>query len=181
MSALNSAALYLELGKIVSVQGIKGEVRVEPWSDTPDFLLQFKTIYMQSTIMDGEKTPIKVEKSRVQKNVVILKLEGFNSIEEANTLRGRIIYMDKSSVKLPKGSYFIQDLIGMRVIDAADHSIEYGILTEVSPTGANDVYHIKNGNRVTLIPAIPQVIEKTDVENKIMEITPLKGLFDDED
>lgn len=166
---------FLEVGRIVSVQGLKGEVRVEPWCDNPDFILQFETLYF-----DKGSSHIVVEKSRVQKNVAILKLEGYDDIDQANTLRGKILYMDKSDVTLPKGSYFIQDLVGLKVIDANDSSISYGVLSEVSKTGANDVYHIKKDDKEYLIPAIPQVVIKTDIENGIMEITPLEGLFDDE-
>lgn len=167
---------FLEIGKIVSVSGLRGELRVEPWCDSPDFMLQFKKLFFN----DGE-LELKVEKSRVQKSVVILKLLGYDDIDSANTLRGKVLYINRNDVKLEKGTYFIRDLIGLTVIDSADPSIIYGVLSEVSKTGANDVYHIKNGDREYLIPAIPQVIEKTDIENKIMIITPLKGLFDDED
>ena len=85
---------------------------------------------------------------------------------------------DGEDLPLEEGSYFIQDLIGLRVVDADDSSTEYGILKEVSPTGANDVYHIVREGKTVLIPAIRQVIVETDPDQGIMRIRPLEGLFD---
>lgn len=168
---------YIEAGKIVTVQGIKGEVRVNPWCDGPEFLLKFKTFYFD----DKGVNPIEVEKSRVQKNIAVLKFKGIDDIDEANKFRGKMLYINKSDVKLPKGTYFIQDLEGLTVIDCDDESNVYGELVEVSQTGANDVYHIKSGEKEHLIPAIKQVVIETDIDAGIMKIRPIKGMFDDED
>lgn len=165
---------YLEIGRIVSTSGIKGEVRVQPWSDFPDFLLGFPTLYF-----DGGKTPVTVERGRTQKNIAILKLAGVNDIDAANLLRGKVLWCDRKDVQLDDRTYFIQDLIGMTVVDADDPQLVYGTLAEVSPTGANDVYHIEKDGRTVLIPAIRQVVVETDVEAGIMRIRPLEGLFDD--
>lgn len=167
---------FLEIGKIVSTQGIKGEVRVEPWCDSPDFLTGFKTLYF-----DKGAVPCKIEGARVQKNVGVLKLAGVSTVEEANALRGKVLYIKRADVRLPKGSYFVQDLVGLTVVDAADSSVVYGTLTEVSVTGANDVYHIEKDGKTWLIPAIPIVITETLIDEGIMKITPLEGLFDDAD
>lgn len=166
---------FIEAGKIVTVQGIKGEMRINPWCDSPDFLLGFKTLYL-----DKGNTPLKIERSRVQKNIVVVKFEGINDIDTANKYRNKVIYLKRDDVKLDKGIYFIQDLVGLQVIDADDESIIYGELVEVSETGANDVYHIKKDNKEYLIPAIKQVVIDTDIDKEIMKIRPIKGLFDDE-
>jgi 16S rRNA processing protein RimM len=172
----NMKKQYLEIGKIVSTQGIKGEVRVQPWCDYPDFLLDFDVLYF-----DQGKTEIEIEKSRVQKNIVILKLKDIDTIEQAQKLRNKILYMNRDDVELDEDTYFVQDLIGLKVVDADDASVSYGELVEVSQTGANDVYHIKFADgKIRLIPAIPSVVIATDIENNVMEIRPLKGLFDDE-
>lgn len=166
----------LEIGKIVTVFGIKGEVKVQPWCDSPEFLCSCKKLYYRS----GEQ--IKIEKIRIQKNMVIMKIEGINTPEQAHDmLKNKVIYIDKSEIKLEEGRYFIQDLIGLDVIDSSTGRC-YGKICEVSQTGANDVYHIKNENgKIYYIPAIPLVIDKTDIENHIMTITPLEGLFDEEE
>ena len=162
----------LEAGKIVTVFGLKGEVKVQPWCDTPDFLCEFDTLYYKSG------TPVNVERSRVQKNIVIMKIEGTDSVEEAQKLRNRVLYIDRDDVELDEGCYFIQDLIGLTVIESKDGKV-YGRLSDVSQTGANDVYHIKaEDGKEYLIPAIPEVIDNIDLEGGIMKITALDGLFD---
>ncbi len=163
---------YLEIGKIVSVFGIKGEVKVEPWCDTPQLLCQFDILYYKSG------TPVKIERARVHKNQVLLKIEGVDTPEEGVKLRGRVLYMDRADVELPEGVYFQQDLIGLEVSDSGTGEV-YGTITDVLQTGANDVYEITDSEKVKrYIPAIPEVIDSVELEEGRMLITPLEGLFD---
>ena len=163
---------YLEIGKIVSVFGIRGEVKVQPWCDSPEFLCEFDTLYYKSG------TPVNIMKSRVAKNIVVMKIEGIDTVEQAQAIRNRVLYMDRNDVELEEGSYFIQDLIGLTVYDEASEKI-YGKLIDVTETGANDVYHVKGDDgQMYYIPAIPQVIKNVDIENEKMIIKPLDGLFD---
>lgn len=165
---------YLEVGRIVTVFGIKGEVKAEPWCDSPDFLAGFDRLFA-----DGGKTPFEIERARVHKNMVIMKIKGFDSANDAEKLRGTVLFMDREDVELEEGSYFIQDLIGLEVSDA-DSGKVYGKITEVSQTGANDVYHVKSADdgKMYYVPAIGQVVVSTDLENGVMKIRPLDGLFD---
>lgn len=168
---------FLEIGKITGTHGIKGEMRVQPWCDTPEFMSSFKVLYLDKK---GEK-PMKV-KCRPNGHMVILKAEGVNTIEEASRYREKVLFMKRSDAQIPEGHYFIQELIDCKVIDADDESKTYGTLTDVSMTGANDVWHITDENeKEYLIPAIPPVVIDTDVVNGIIKIRPLKGIFDDED
>lgn len=162
----------LEIGKITSIVGLKGEVKVYPWCDSPELLCELETLYWKSG------TPVKVEKGRVQKNMAVLKLEGVDTPEAAQKLRNHVLYMDREDVELEEGSWFIADLIGLTVKDSTSGKV-YGTLSDVTETGANDVYHIKaEDGRELLLPAIPQVIDNIDLEAGVMEITPLDGLFD---
>ena len=162
----------LELGKIVAIHALKGEIRLQPWCDTPDFAAGFKKVYL-----DGK--PIKVRSARPHKNIVIMHLDGINTPEEAQALVNKVIFISKDQVKLPEGTYFIADLIGMQVVDA-DNGNVYGELIDVSQTGANDVYHIRfEDGTVRYAPAIPLVVIETNVAEKLMKIRPLEGLFDD--
>ena len=96
-------------------------------------------------------------------------------------LRGKILYLRRTDLSLPEGACFIQDLLGCRVIDA-DTGEDYGELTEVSATGANDVYHMRRSNgQEILIPAIPSVVTEKDVDNGRVLIRPMKGLLNDAD
>ncbi len=166
---------YLEIGKIVSVHGLKGDVKVEPWCNEPEFICEFDRLYSK----DG-KREYEIEHSRVQKNMVIMKLKGVDSVEDGQAMRNKILFMDRDDVELEEGYYFFQDLIGLTVLDA-DSLETYGKIKEVFQTGANDVYHIKSDEgKSYYIPAIAEVIVKTDIEDGKMYIRPLEGLFDED-
>ena len=168
---------YLEIGKITSTHGIKGEMRVQPWCDSPEFMKKFRVLYLDKK---GEK-PLKV-RVRPNGNMVLVKAEGIETVEEANKYRNRILYMKRSDIELPDGFYFLQELFDCKVIDADDENKVYGILSDVSQTGANDVWHIKTQEgEEYLIPAIPQVVTEVDVASGIIKIRPLRGIFDNED
>ena len=143
---------YLEAGEIVGTHGVRGEVRVYPECDSPQ-------------VLEGLK---------------IVKLDGIDTVEAAAALRGTMLYLDRNDLKLPKDRYFICDLIGLSVVDD-DSGEVYGECTDVSSTGANDVYHMRTVNgREVLIPAIPSVIRKVDIDGGEIRIFAMLGLFDDE-
>lgn len=167
---------YLEAGKITGTHGVKGELRVQPWCDSAEFLASFSTLYL-----DGGAAPVRVVSARVQKQHVLMVLEGVDAVEKADALRDRVLYLDRDDARLPAGRYFMQDLLGLDVYDA-DTFIYYGSLTEVLRTGANDVYQITSQDHKNyLIPAVPAFIREIDLEKGKMLIQPVKGIFDDED
>lgn len=163
---------YLEAGKIVTTHGIRGEVKIMPYTDTPELLCEFDRLFMNKN-----HDEIYIEKSRVFKNMVIAKIEGIDTPEDAEKLRNKILYMHRDDLELDENTYFIQDLIGVEVKDA-NTDIVYGKITDVMQTGANDVYVISGNDKEYLVPAIPDVIVSTDIDNNIMLIRPLEGLFD---
>lgn len=166
---------YLEIGKVVSTHGLRGELRVDPWCDSPQFLCQFKTLYLKK----GE-TKLSVS-SRPHKTIAIVKAKGIDTIEEAEKLRGRVLYINRSDARLAPGEYFIQDLMGLDVIDI-DTSKSYGKITDVLKTGANDVYQVTDEKKKDyLIPVIYDVVKEIDINGGKVLIKPLKGIFDDED
>lgn len=166
---------YLEAGQIVGTHGVRGEVRVQPWCDSPQQLATFKKLYWDA---EGKK-PVKV-KGRPHKNIALLTLEGITTVEAAQVLRGKMLYVDRRDIKLPKGHYLVQDLIGLTVVDA-DTGETYGTLTDVSQTGANAVYHMATDKGEVLIPAIPDVIIEVDIKGDVLRLRPMKGLLDDDE
>lgn len=166
---------FLQAGKIVGTHGIRGEMRVQPWCDSSEFLAGFKRLFLDE---NGERE-FKV-KSRPHGNLCLVKAEGIDSIEAAEALRGKTVYIDRADCSLPEGSYFISDIIGCECIDA-ETSEEYGRITDVSETGANDIWHVLYNGRECFIPNVPEFVKKVDIENGKVYITPLKGTFDDED
>lgn len=166
---------FLDCGKIVGTHGIKGEVRIDPWADSPAFLCAFNTLYLDER---GEQL-IKV-KSRPHKNITLCKIDGINNIEAAERLRGKIVYINRDDIKLDDGVHFVQDLIGSSVRDF-DTGEDYGVLTDVLRTGANDVYEITRDGKKYLAPVIEEVVREIDTDDGVVLITPMKGIFDDAD
>lgn len=168
---------YLEIGEIVTTHGIKGDLRMYPWCDDGD-LVKIKTIYWDENGI--EKSDISYIKPH--KNVYLLKIKGVDIPEEGRKYIGKTVFANRKDIPIKKGEYFIEDLIGLKVLDYEDNNICYGTLNDVAQTGANDIYSVKDcEGKETWIPAIPDVVKKTDVESGIMYITAMKGLFDDED
>lgn len=163
---------YLEAGKIVTTHGIKGEVKIMPYTDYPELLCDFERLFIGKNHEE-----IIVERSRAFKGMVIAKLEGINTPEDAAKLRNKLLYMHRDDLDLDEDTYFIQDLIGIEVSDA-DSGFLYGKITDVMQTGANDVYVIKGNDREYLVPAIPEVVISTNIDENTMTIRPLEGLFE---
>ena len=161
---------YLEVGKITNTHGIMGEVRVQPWADSPEFLCQFKTLYV-----DQAHWPIKVERARVHKNMVILKLEGVTDVPSALSMRNAILYIDRKDAALPEGSFFLADLMGLEVRDAQPGKV-LGKIADIMNLPANNVYVVRGGEREILVPAVPQFIAETNVEGGYLRVNMMEGL-----
>ena len=153
---------YLEVGKVTNVHGLMGEVKVQPWADSPEFLCQFKTLYV-----DEAHFPMTVQRARVHKNMVIIKFDGPTDVPSALSLRNAILYIDRSDVDLPEGAFFLADIYGLEVRDAA---------TDVLTLPANNVYVVKGGARELMIPAVPQFIAETSVEGGFIRVNMMEGL-----
>ncbi len=163
---------FLEIAKIVSTHGIRGEVRCQYYCDTPDVLCGFDTLYLGK-----EKKAVNITGAFVHKNVVVLKIEGINSIEDARPHIGKMLFMNRDDAELPEGVFFIQDIIGLTVKDVDTGEI-YGKISEVYQNGASDVYAINKDGKELLFPCIKEVVIQTDTEKGEMLIRPLPGLFD---
>lgn len=161
---------YLEVGKITNVHGIMGEVRVQPWADSPDFLCQFKTLYV-----DSSHWPIQVERARVHKNMVILKLQGVTDVNSALAMRNAVLYIDRKDVQLPEGSFFLADLMGMEVRDAASGAV-LGQIVDILTLPANNVYVVRGGARELMIPAVDQFIAEVNVDEGYLRVNMMEGL-----
>jgi 16S rRNA processing protein RimM len=161
---------YLEVGKITNTHGIMGEVRVQPWADSPEFLCQFKTLYV-----DEAHWPIKVEHARVHKNMVILKLEGVTDVPSALAMRNAVLYIDRADANLPEGSFFLADIVGLEVRDAQSGEV-LGKIADILDLPASNVYVVRGGKRELMIPAVPQFIAETNVEGGYLRVNMMEGL-----
>lgn len=166
---------FLELGRIVSTHGVRGELRVQAWCDSPEFFKSFDTVY----IGKKDKCAYSVKSARPHGNVMLLTLEGIDNLDAANALRGKTVYVKRSDAPLEEGRYFIAELIGCKVLDADDESRVYGTVEDVTNAGATDIWHIKDGDKEYLLPSVPGVVLSVDVDACIAKIRPMKGIFEE--
>ena len=157
---------YIEAGEIVNTHGVRGEVKILPWTDSAELLARVKTLYI-----DG--APVRVRASRVHKGAVLALLEGVEDVNAAMRLKGRTVYIDREDAKLPRGGYFIQDIIGAEVVTEAGESI--GRLAEVIDAPASMVYVVR-GERERLIPAVPEFILRTDADAGVITVRLIEGM-----
>ena len=164
---------YIEIGQIVNTNGLKGVVKVNPFTDDISKFEDLKFVYIQ---LKNELKKVKIEQVRYNKNQILLKLEGIDSIEEAEKYRNFYLKTEKESQEdLGEDTYYIVDLIGLDVY--SDKNEYLGKIEDVFPTGSNDVYVVKdNLGKQILIPAIADVVKKVDLENKKMTINLIPGL-----
>ncbi len=165
---------YIEIGQIVNTNGLKGVVKVNPFTDDISKFEDLKYVYIQ---LKNELKKVKIEQVRYNKNQVLLKLGGIDSIEEAEKYRNFYLKTEKESQEdLGEDTYYIVDLIGLDVY--SDKNEYLGKIEDVFPTGSNDVYVVKdNLGKQILIPAIADVVKKVDLKNKKMTINLIPGLI----
>ena len=161
---------FLDTGKIVSTHGVHGEVKVLPWADSPEFLLQFDTFYL-----DGR--PYAVRSARVHKTCVLASLEGIDTPEQAAALRGKKVSIDRADVRLPEGTVFIADLIGCRVMD--ENGTEIGKIRDVLTMPSSDVYVVE-GEHQYMIPAVREFVKEIDVTQRFVRVHLIEGMATDE-
>ncbi len=158
---------FIEAGQVVNTHGIRGEVKIQPWSDTPDFLCGFDTIYLGGS-------PYELLSARVHKSCLIASLKGVEDVNSAMLLKGKIVTVDREDVELPEGRHFIVDLIGLEVRDV-DSGEVLGRLSDVLDLPANQVY-VVTGKEEHLIPAVDEFILETNVEGGYIKVRLLEGM-----
>ena len=157
---------YIEAGEIVNTHGVRGEVKIMPWMDTPEFLLGIKTLYI-----DG--APVRVLAARVHKGAVLASLEGVEDVNAAMRLKGRRVSIDRGDAHLPAGRFFIQDIIGARVVTESGEEI--GTLREVIDAPAGMIYVVR-GDAEHLIPAVDEFILRTDADSGLITVHLIEGM-----
>lgn len=164
---------FLEACKIINVRGLKGEVKADCFCDSLDVLCNIKTLYFSP---DGE-LPVDVVSAKPYKGYVYLMLAGTNSVEDANKLRGKTLYAHRDDIPVGDGAYFIEDLLGLSVIDVDTDRI-YGTITEIFNSGASDIYTVCHDGKVFYFPAVDEFIVEIDLEKGVY-VRPIPGMFDE--
>lgn len=167
---------FLEVGKIINTHGLRGEVKIVTWTDSPEVFEEIGSVYVKSRT-DSQKMTIKNVK--YQKNNIIVKFAEIDSIEEAEKYKNAVLLAERESLgELPEGVYYIADLVKCMVFE--ENGKEIGALVDVFSTGSNDVYDIKRENKKNLlIPIIDGVLKSVDIQNKKIVVKIPEGLEDE--
>jgi len=158
----------LESGEIVNTHGVRGEVKINPWCDSADFLLDFDKFYVDGKAID-------VMSARVHKNCVLASLKGVNDINAAMALRGKTISINKSDIELEEGQYFISDLIGLEVYDTESETV-VGRISDVLNLPANDAYVVRDGAEEYMIPVVREFVLAVDLDAKRVTVKLIPGM-----
>lgn len=165
---------FLEIGRIVNTHGIRGDVKVQPWCDSPEFLADFDRLYTKS------QQEIRVLRAAVHKGCVLMHLEGIDTVDDAQKLRNTILYMNRDDVELEEGAFFIQDVIGLPAYDERVNR-QIGTVKEITAGPAGDLYVIQDGDKTHYIPGVPAFLREVDLENGQVTFCTIEGLLADDD
>ena len=158
---------FIEAGEIVTTHGVRGEMKVLPWVDSPEVLCEFDRVRI-----DGKE--YEVESCRIQKSCNLLKLSGIDTMEAAQAMRGKTVELYREDID--DDVIFAAELIGVEVF--AD-GICIGKIREVLDYPGNSVYVVK-GEHEYMIPAVKQFILSTDVDTNVMQVKLIEGMRSDE-
>lgn len=165
---------FLEIGQIVNTFGIKGFVKVNPFTDNINRFDDLKKVYIKNK---SQKYELEIEEVKYHKNMVLIKFKGIDKVEDAENLRNSYILVNRKDEKpLNKGTYYIVDLLGLDVYTDKDELL--GKLEDIYNTGSNDIYVVKNelGKQI-LLPAIKDVIKEINIEDKKIIVHIIDGLL----
>lgn len=163
---------YFKIGQIVNTHGVRGEVKVYPLTDNIDRFSHLEQVYIE---IDGNKKNYKVEKAKYSKNMVILKLNGIDTIEDALSLKQKYLIINrKDAIKLPEDTYYIGDLIDMEVYDL--EGIYLGKVIDILRTGSNDVYIVQNDKKQLLIPGLKSIFREINIKDRKITVELPEGL-----
>ena len=164
----------LEIGQIVNTFGIKGFVKIYPYVNDIQRFDDLKTIYVKNKKQEKE---LEIEEIKYQKNMVLAKFKGIETVEQAEPLRNSYVEITRQdAIPLEEGEYFIADLLGMEVYLETGEKL--GILEDIYNTGSNDIYVVKDElGKQYLLPYIDDVIKKIDLENNRITAHIIDGLI----
>lgn len=159
------------IGRVVGVFGIRGEVKLEPYADSP---ARYTTLKHATAVWpNGNRRPLDVAGARKHKTHILMRFAGLDTPNEAETLRGVTLVVPLSErAPLPPGQYYVADLVGLTVITTSGETI--GPITDVLHTKAHDVYVTDRG----MIPAVKQYVKAVDMEKRRVVVAAAEGLFD---
>ena len=158
---------YLEAGKIINTHGVRGELKIQPWANGPEFLKGFRTFYI-----DGK--PFKILSAKVHKGCLIALFEGIDDLDKANLMRNKIIFIDREDARLEPGEYFLQDVVGLDAVND-DTGEKIGVVSDILDMPSSDVFVIK-GDREILVPNVPEFVKAVSVADGTVRVKLIEGM-----
>jgi len=170
---------FVVIGKVSRPHGIHGEISIDYFNpEDPQLFSRYQMIFLQGD--EGSPQPYRPITVRPHKRFILALLEGIRTREEAEQLRGKAVLVDRAELPpLEEDEYYWHEILGMRVVTEGGGQV--GKVTEIFPTGSNDVYVVREGAKEVLIPATKEVIIAIDREARTIVIHPLEGLLKEDD
>lgn len=167
---------YIAIGKMINTHGIKGEIKIESWSDFDEQRYQKgNTIYMEH---EGKKIPFKVNRYRNQKGFPFVTLQGITNINEIEQYKEDTIYVEaESRTPLEKGTYYRTDLVGLKAIDEEGHLLGTILAVDETKGAQNNLRIEKEDGSTFLVPFVPLFIKNVDIEKNVITIHVIEGLL----
>ena len=163
---------YPECGKIINTHGCRGGVKIEPWCDSPAVLAALPRVYVR---VGEEMRPLRLRRAAVLgARFVCAEIEGVDTMEAADALRGTVLYAARADLKIPKGVLLVAELIGLPVFDTDGERL--GTLTDVIHPANTDIYVIKTEKGEAMVPVVPDFVREVDAEKGIV-LSPIEGMF----
>ncbi|MFD0959456.1 ribosome maturation factor RimM [Paenibacillus chungangensis] len=170
---------WYTVGIIVNTHGIRGELKVVSKTDFPQQRFAPGSVLMMVAEDNNKSMPVTIASSRAQKSMYIVKLKGFDSINEVEQYKGWTLKVsEEQQGELEEGQYYYHEIIGCSVV--TEDGEELGTISEILSPGANDVWVVerpKGSGKPILIPVIDQVVRSVDVKGKIVSVSLMEGLI----
>lgn len=167
---------WAQVGEIVGIFGVKGELKVQPFSDFPDRFAVGATLYLGDT-----RAPHSITSARLRPGSHILALSGVESANDAERLRGQSLWVPSTALApLAPGQFYQHDVLGLRVEHINGDYL--GVIVDIIDSAQNDIYVVRNETTGAehMLPAVKEFIKQVDVAHNVMRVEPIPGLFDDE-
>ncbi|MCK8058093.1 MULTISPECIES: ribosome maturation factor RimM [unclassified Fusibacter] len=166
---------YLTIGKIVNTHALKGEVKVYPFTSDLKRFEEVGYVYLDKK---GEQA-LKIVGVKYQKNMLIIKFEGYNHINDVERLKNRELYIDRETqgANLEEEEFYVEDLIGLDVV--TEDQVSHGVVTDVIQNKSQDLLEIQNGSKRWFLPFVEAFVVELDFDNKKMVVELIEGLIDE--
>lgn len=166
----------LEIGKIVNTHGLRGEVKVIPWTDSAEDFENIKNVCIKDK---SEYINLTVKSVKYQKNNLIIGFNEFKDINEVEKYKNAVLYCHRDELgELPDGVHYIVDLIGLNVVTEDGDTV--GVIADVFNAGASDIYDVKReGKKNLLLPVIDEVVKEIDIDSGKVVVNIMEGLDDE--